>query len=129
MIGVALVIATIYIMIYINSKSQRTKLMEQINQYGGMKNKHKFIIDELLQNPDSIIVKEGWNLICIRTGGIRSSTNLIIKEKINEVEITWNFEVELNIMLEKKWTFPHDHNPIEILDTINEDIEVLVNDF
>ena len=86
---------------------ERNKLLEkQVDSFGGMANKYKYLIERLTAHPDAKVVKITRDHVHIRAVGNATATNYLITEMLNTVEIEWVGQMGYLGEHKKKWVFP-----------------------
>ena len=95
-------------------------LNQQVDIYGGIEKKYKFLVEKLLEEPNSKVVKVARDQIHITIEGNSTQTNFIITENFKKTEIFWVVKMAFLGTHKNKWTFNEDYPQYKMLSEIQD---------
>lgn len=95
----------------------------EIDAYGGIKNRFPILINAMLEQPSTRIIKESRNHIIIQTNFFKTSLVFIVTLYFNKVEVRWLANLGIMGKHNHKWMFPINYPEELMLQEINTYIE------
>jgi hypothetical protein len=119
---IIVIIGIIGFIIYKFLHNRDKMLQKQVDIYGGMAKKYKYLIENMIKDTDFKIVRVKRDQIHMFngvTGGI-AATNVIIAEDFGTVVITVVVQWAGRIGMKKKWRFPHNYSQEKMFQEIDD---------
>ena len=118
-----IVLVIIGIVIYFFLRDRDKMLENQVDNFGGMKNKYSLLIEWLTSDPKARVTKMTRDHIEISCIYPSSVTKFLITENFSSVEVDWisNLGVMGNHKL--NWSFPNNTNQEQIIEKIGTDLQ------
>ena len=120
MIWILLIIGLITIFTY--QKKDRT-LKQQVDSYGGMGEKYKYLIDKFENQPDTEIVKISRDEVIINNTCKSTDNFILITELYREFQVIWTLNIAGTERHKKEWKFPETYPQDKIYHILKEHID------
>lgn len=118
------IVITIVIVFIYTAINRHFVLKSQVDIYGGMQNKYRYLIKNLMLGDDSEIsvLKRDFVQITSPFHGIMIEIFTIQEQQLH-VEITHSLYISNQLKLKKRWQFKHDYPQDKMLEKIDSDFE------
>jgi hypothetical protein len=109
MFWILIIAAIIGYVLYQFNRDRDQMLERQVDMNGGMSKKYEYLINRLTDDPKAKVVKVTRDHIHICAAGQTTTTNFLITETFNSVQIEWVAQLGALGNHNHKWTFQHNY--------------------